>query len=185
MPDHPQKSAIYRVSELSPRKAERFELLPDADQLRAIAADLGLQDLRKLRFSGALAAEGRKDWRLDAHLGATVVQPCVATLAPVTTRIEEDITRRFLKDWPPAEEIGDEVEMPEDDTIDPLEAEIDLMAILQEALSLALPAYPRATGAEADHTAAAPPGVTPMTDEDTKPFAGLADLKKKLEGKND
>lgn len=181
MPDHPDKSAVYRVSELSPRKPQRFELVPEAGAMGAIAADLGLLGLRKLRFQGELRAEGRADWRLDAHLGATVTQECVVTLEPVTTRIEEDVTRRFLDDWPPPEEEGDEVEMPEDETIDPLGERIDLWAVMTEALALALPPYPRAEGAELERTAAAPPGAAPITDEETKPFAGLAGLRKKLE----
>jgi hypothetical protein len=44
--------------------------------------------VRKLRFIGTLEPEGAQDWRLTADLGATVVQPCVVTLAPVTTRLE-------------------------------------------------------------------------------------------------
>lgn len=182
MPDRPDNSAVYRVSALSPRRPRPFEIVPDAAALRAVADDLGLQALRKLRFAGEISAEGEADWRLDAHLGATVTQACVVTLEPVTTRIEEDVTRRFLRDWPPPEERqGDEVEMPEDETIDPLGSEIDLWAVMTEALALALPAYPRAERAELAQRAAAPPGAEPIADADLKPFAGLAALKKKLE----
>jgi len=180
MPDFRDKSAVYRVGALSQRKPQPFELAPDTDQMRAIAAELGLSGLRKLRFSGELRAEGRADWRLDGHLGATVTQPCVVTLAPVTTRIEEDVTRRFLHDWPPPEEQGEEVEMPEDESIDPLGTEIDLSAVMVEALALALPPYPRAEGAAPEQTAAIPPGATPISQDETKPFAALAELKKKL-----
>ena len=171
------------VSALSPRKAHRFELRPDAARMAALAEELGLDALRKLRFSGELRAEGRADWRLTGRLGATVTQACVVTLEPVTTRIEEDVERRFLADWPPGEEQGDEVEMPEDETIDPLGEVIDLETVMAEALALTLPPYPRKSDVEEPVEAqAAPPGETPLTDADVKPFAGLADLKKKLEG---
>lgn len=181
MPDHPENSAIYRISELSPRRPLRFELVPDAATRHAIAADLGLLGLRKLRFAGTLSAEGKADWRLEADLGATVTQPCVISLEPVTTRIQEHVTRRFLHDWPPPEEQGDEVEMPEDESIDPLGEKIDLMAVMTEALALALPPYPRAPGAEPAASAATPPGAAPLDDEVLRPFAALEGLKKKLE----
>ncbi len=171
---------IYRVSELSPRRPVSFALAPGTEELRALAAELGLQGLRKLRFAGRILAEGGQDWRVEAHLGATVTQSCVATLEPVTTRIEEDVTRRFLRDWPPAEEEGDEVEMPPDDTIERLGAEIDLAAVMREALALALPPYPRSRAAAPVEFSAAPPGAAPLDEAAPRPFAGLEALKKKL-----
>ncbi len=182
MQDRPDNSAIYRVSALSPRRPQRFEIAPDEAETRALAETLGLRGLRKLRFDGEISAEGEADWRLEGHLGATVTQSCVVTLEPVTTRIEENVIRRFLRDWPPPEERqGEEVEMPEDETIDPLGTEIDVGAVMTEALALALPAYPRAEHAEIEEVVAAPPGAEPVTDAELKPFAGLAALKKKLE----
>uniref|UniRef100_UPI003B5298B0 YceD family protein n=1 Tax=Roseovarius indicus TaxID=540747 RepID=UPI003B5298B0 len=185
MPEHSRKSAIYRVSGLSPRKPQPFEIVPAPDELQAIADDLGILGLRKLRFTGELSAEGKADWRMDGHLGATVTQACVVTLEPVNTRIEEDVARRFLEEWPPLEEKGEEVEMPEDETIDPLGEQIDLWTVMTEALALALPPYPRADDAELETDSAIPPGAAPIEDEETKPFAGLADLKKKLEDGGD
>ncbi|NNK79430.1 MAG: DUF177 domain-containing protein, partial [Litoreibacter sp.] len=52
--------------------------------------------------------------------------------------------------------------------------------IALEALSLALPAYPRAEGAELGETVFSEPGTDPMSDEDAKPFAALAALKNKM-----
>ena len=63
--------------------------MPDAAARGALAEELGLLDLRKLRLSGRITPDGDSGWRLDATLGATVVQPCVVTLQPVTTRIDE------------------------------------------------------------------------------------------------
>ena len=51
------------------------------------------------------------------------------------------------------------------------------------ALALALPLYPRAEGADLAQAQFAGPGVTPMTDEDARPFAGLKDLRDKLDKK--
>ncbi len=70
--------------------------------------------------------------------------------------------------------------MPEDDTLEPLVATIDLAAIALEALALAVPDYPRSAGvAEVDLTVTEP-GVVPLTDDAARPFAGLAALKSRM-----
>jgi uncharacterized metal-binding protein YceD (DUF177 family) len=102
----------------------------------------------------------------------------------VTSVIDETVTRRYLADMPPPAEMGEEIEMPEDDTAEPLPLEVDLPAVMVEALSLSLPDYPRRDAAELETAQFAAPGVTPLTDEDTKPFASLADLKDKLDKPN-
>lgn len=182
MAQHPQKTEVIRVADLSQRRPVTFDLVPDSAQLDAIATDLELLGLRKLRFHGTLAAQGRKDWLLQAELGATVSQRCVVTLDPVQTRIDEPVTRRFTPETDVAAvEPGGEIEMPEDDTVEPLGAEIDLRRVMIEALALALPPYPRREGAELGALTAAEDGVTPMQDEDTKPFAALANLRDKLQ----
>ena len=176
-------SQPLRVADLSTNKPTRFELIPDEASLRAIAEELGLLGLRKLRFKGEVAASGKRDWVLKAQLGATVTQPCVVTLAPVTTRLEEPTERRFVADLPEQDgDAGSEdgVEMQEDDSLEPLGSHIDPAAVMIEALSLALPLYPRADGAEMAETNFTEPGKAAMTDEDTKPFAGLAALRDQL-----
>ncbi len=157
-----------------------FEILPDAQARAALAAEMDLIGLRKLRFVGQLRPEGARDWRLEATLGATVVQACVVSAEPVTTRIDEKIVRRYLADMP--EPDADEVEMPEDDSTDPLPLTLELLDVMAEALALALPLYPRAQGAALDTARFAAPGVAPLTDEDAKPLAGLAALRDRLAG---
>ncbi|THH38773.1 DUF177 domain-containing protein [Aliishimia ponticola] len=167
-----------RVADLSAAREHAFDLRLTAPETEAMRDALDLLDLRKPRLAGTLRPVGKSDWQLDAQIGATVVQPCVATLEPVTTRIDSDLRRLFTKQYDdPGEE---EVEMPEDDSVEPLGTEIDLLAILTEALSLALPLYPRADGAEDVTIQVTEPGKKAMTDEDARPFASLAALKDKL-----
>lgn len=170
-----------RVADLGSNQTHSFSIVPEPAENAQLAAEIGVLALRKVRFEGAIIPDGDKGWRIEAQLGATVVQSCVVTLDPVTTRLEEAVERRFVHDWPGVDPEADEVEMPEDDSIEPLGDVIDLRMVLQEALSLALPTYPRSTEAELKQAQFAPPGVTPMTDADAKPFAALAALKDKLE----
>lgn len=174
-PNTPNRINLARLPAGEPME---FRLEPDAATRDRIAADLELLALKKLRFVGRLLPQGKRDWRLEAELGATVVQPCVVTLAPVTSRIDESVARVFLAHMPELPE-GHEIEMPEDDSVEPLPEVLDLETVMTEALALALPLYPRASEAELGDTAFTEPGTRPMTDEDTKPFAGLADLMKK------
>ena len=76
-----------------------------------------------------------------------------------------------------------ELEMSQDDTIDPLPETLDLAQVMIEALSLALPPYPRSACAALGKIAVTAPGLTPMSDDDAKPFAGLGALRESLENK--
>lgn len=168
-----------RLAELT--RTTEFELSPDATARKAIADRLGISAVKKLRFAGSVLPDGESDWRLEAKLGATVTQPCVVTLAPVTTRIDEKVVRRFLA-TPSETPEGDEFEIPEDDTIEPLPEVVDLSQMMEEALTLALPEWPRAEGVEPLDISVAAPGIKPMSDDDAKPFSSLKSLKDKLSG---
>lgn len=158
-----------RVAHLNPRQPTEFALAPDAAARAALAEELGLSALPRLRFSGRVEPVANDAWRVTGRLAARVVQPCVATLAPVTTDLDEEVHRLFSPHVAAPE--GDEMEMP-DDELEPLGQFIDLGAIMAEELSLALPLYPRAQDAAPDAGAPEP------DDETRKPFAGLADLLK-------
>lgn len=162
-----------RVAHLSPGRDNAFALEPDAAARQAIAAELGLSDLPAMRFSGAVRASGADEWALTGRLEATVVQPCVITLEPVTTVITEPVSLIFSPHVSAPEE--DEVEMG-DDSVEPLGQSIDIGAIAIEALSLALPTHPRAPGAEMPAIAG---DDAPEPEETRKPFAGLAAMMKK------
>lgn len=170
---------VLRLADLAKRGETEIDFTPDAAGRAAVAEALGIRGLRKLRLTGRLRPAGRHDWHLAAHLGATVVQDCVVTLDPVTTRIEEDLERHYLADLP-LPDGGAEIEMPEDETAEPLPAEIDLAQVATEALALALPPYPRAEGAELGAQTFAAPGVAPMSEDESRPFAGLAGLRDRL-----
>lgn len=167
------------VRALSQRKATRFAYAPDPAARAAMAADLGLLGLPALRFSGVVTPQGKGDMRLEGRLEAVAMQACVVTLAPVRAQIGEAVERTYLKDW--QEPAGDEVEVPEDDSAEPMPEVIDLAAVAAEALALALPPYPRAPGAELGSAAFAPLGAAPIDLAAEKPFAGLAALRDKLE----
>jgi uncharacterized metal-binding protein YceD (DUF177 family) len=173
------KTTLLRLADLPTRKITQISYIPNAEAMAQLADEMDLSALRKMRLEGTLQPLGNKDWQLQARLGATVVQPCGVTLEPVTTRIEEPIFRQYLSDWEAP--TGAEAEMDGDDTSDPLPETLDLAEIAAEALAMAVPRYPRVEGATLGQADFAEPGVAPLTDDDVKPFAGLAGLKAKLE----
>jgi len=173
-------SMPLRTATLGGRRPVRFDLRPDAAQRGALARLLGISAIPALRLQGEVRLLGRSDLVLEAHLDATVIQPCVISLAPVTTKIGVPVLRRYLRDY--AQPAEDEAEMPEDDTSEPLPDSIDPGAVMTEALALALPDYPRAPGAVYGEVAVAPPGAMPLGEAGLKPFAGLANLTKRQSG---
>ncbi len=172
-----------RTGALSTRKPTRFDLAPDAATRKAMAQELGLIDLPYFRFKGEIRPAGHRDFMLEAVLEATVVQACSISLAPVKSGLKETALRRYLADW--VEPEADEVEMPEDDSFEPVPEVIDVGGVAMEALLLGLPLYPRAEGVDLGEAVFAPPGAEPLRDDDLKPFAGLAALKQQLESKDD
>ncbi|MBS0122781.1 YceD family protein [Thetidibacter halocola] len=185
MTEERQDATRLRVESLRQSGPTPFALLPDAPARTALAESLGAQAIRKLRFEGRLEPRGRDGWHLKATLGATVVQPCVVTLEPVTTRIDTEVERLYVPADRLAREAGSETEMDdEDDILEPLGPVIDLAAVMAESLALALPAYPRKEGADLGAARFAEDGVTPLSDEAVRPFAGLAGLREQL-GKDD
>jgi len=162
-----------RVADLPNREGVTFGVTPDAEGRSDLAEQLGIRKLRKLTFTGSLRPEGRFDWRLEGVLGATAIQDCVITGDPVTTRIDTPVVRLFLRRMPEVE--GVEVEIPDDDTIESLGPVIDPGDVMAEALTLALPDYPRVPGASLESV----PGLATesLEPERRNPFAALAALK--------
>ncbi|MGL4235139.1 YceD family protein [Tabrizicola sp.] len=172
----------FRTGGLSPRKPTRFSYRPDAAERAALAAELGLLALHALDLTGEIAPAGRDELVLTAQLKVRADQACIVTLAPVRAEIDEEVRRRYVAGL--ADPEGDEVEMPEDDSVEPMPEVIDLAEIAAEALALALPLYPRAPGADFGSAVHAAEDVKALTDADLKPFAGLADLAKQLSSKD-
>lgn len=172
----PHTASIIDLTDRPPRAIVEFSVEPDAEARKEIAQMLGLLGLKKLRLVGQLAPEGKTDWQLTAKLGATASQACVVTLDPVTTRIDTPVARTYVADLAPLPDAS-EVEMPEDDSIEALPDQIDLLALIAEALAIALPDFPRSEGATLENKSFSAPGVPPLTEADVKPFAALKALK--------
>lgn len=184
MNDSAADTVKFRVSDLPQNRPTPFTLRPGTEFCQTLKDELGILGLRKLSFTGHVKASGKSDWELSGRLGATVVQPCVVTLAPVTSRIEVDVQRHYLAqlDASGADGDDDEIEMPDDENAELLTGTIDVGQVMSESLALNLPLYPRADDAELSVTVFTEPGQTPMKDEDARPFAGLAGLRDKLAG---
>ncbi|HLQ17954.1 MAG TPA: YceD family protein [Tabrizicola sp.] len=171
----------FRTGGLSPRKPTRFSYRPDAAERKSMADDLGLLALQALELTGEIRPTGRDELQLDARLVARADQPCSVTLAPVAAKVDEAVRRRYVAGLQTPE--GDEVEMPEDDTVEPIPEIIDLAEIAAEALALALPLYPRAPGAEFSQMLHAADGVAPLSDAEVKPFSALQGLAEQMKSR--
>ncbi len=162
----------FRRADLARRTVLEFRLAPDAAARAALAEVLGASAIRRLVFAGRLKPVQGGDWELTARLSAEVVQPCVVTLEPVVTAIDECVRRLYLADPEAEPPPGSETEMDADTDTEPLGAEIDPALVMAEALALALPDFPRAAGAVLD------PGLAASGDPPVHPFAALAALRK-------
>ncbi len=153
------------------------------NERQAVADLLGVQAVSGLRLRGTLEERADGGWDFRGRLTARVVQACVATLAPVRTRIDVEVARDYIPvtGGGPVE-LDLDPEAPE--TWEPLPDPLDLGALALEELALALPAYPRAADAPPVAREARPRGAAPAEPRQ-KPFAGLAELRQKLQDGND
>jgi uncharacterized metal-binding protein YceD (DUF177 family) len=174
-PDNPEFARVIEFRQIREPDGFDFEISPDEREARAIAALLDVPSVRKMRLRGRIAQVAGGGWRLEAELGATVVQTCVVTLDPVTTRIEQPVRRI----WMPAEAATREIVVApdEEDEVERLDDRVDLGLVAIEALALALPAYPRKPGATLGPAAEA----ELEAEAERKPFAGLAALRAKMD----
>jgi uncharacterized metal-binding protein YceD (DUF177 family) len=174
-PDNPEFARVIALRQIRDLDAFPFDIAPMPPEAEALARLLDARAVRKLRFEGRLTPLARGGWQLDGRLGATVVQTCVVTLDPVTTRIDQPVRRTWLPETAPRP-IEIVVDPDENDEIEPLGQSIDLGLVAIEALALALPAYPRKPGA----SVGAADGMTLLDESELKPFAALAALRGKL-----
>lgn len=146
------------------------------DEMRALAVRLKITAIRDIQ--GLLAVRMTSDHQrvlVEGNVSATIIQPCVVTLEPVETSINEKIDLVFATQTP--EQWPDEIDVAEadDEWPEPLRGDvIDLGEIAVQAISLGIPDYPRRDGVVFD-----PDSVAGA--ERLSPFSVLRDLKKSPE----
>lgn len=170
----PEFSRPERVDTIGER-ARDVAITADERERAALARRFSILAIDRLearfavrREGGAIVAEGR--------VAGAVVQACSASGEPVPASVDEAVTLRFVDEDAVAEE---EVELSPDalDTLPIENGAVDLGEAAAETLALALDPFPRSPHADA---ALAQAGV--MGEGEAGPFAGLADLKRKLSG---
>ncbi|MEM9061036.1 MAG: YceD family protein [Pseudomonadota bacterium] len=176
-------SRRMNVATLSRAADTNFDIRPDRTICSEVAEMMRLTFLENLRFKGALSPRSKDGWRLSARLTARTGQPCVVTLEPVAQTIDQKVSRDLLPaaDAPEAIDLDLVLNPDAPDEPDYFEEYIDIGAILLEELALALDPYPRAPDVDLSEVRATPPGADPLDAEAVKPFAKLAELKRKLE----
>ena len=87
------------------------------EELEAVRRRLGLDGLSSLRAKARLLRTGRDRVRVDIDFRADVLQSCVVTLEPVSSRVSETAVVYFQRDL----EHGDEPDVLDPDAPDPPE----------------------------------------------------------------
>lgn len=143
----------------------------------ALAARYGVPAVLALSFRAHARPWGPGGLRVSGAVEATLRQTCVVTLEPVDTAVAEPF-ERFLA--PPAKlaEAARLLDPELDEAPEPLGAAVDLGEIAAETAALAIDPYPRRPGAAFVGAVLGPPGTAAMTDEDARPFARLAALRR-------
>ena len=175
----------FRLNEASirldamPVAGRDVDLSPSFDERVALATRLGVTSVDALAIK-LHAVKFRGGIRVTGRLTATVTQPSVVTLEPLSQQIAEPVDRVFLpggeKDYAGPANAEIFVDLEGEDVPDHFEGnEADLTDLIIETLALAIDLYPRAPGESVDAL-----GLKPDVVED-HPFAALKALKPKEE----
>ncbi len=178
--------SLVRFSELNQSKPFDFHLIISNQKVVEFVKRLDLLSIKKVSLVGILTPLSINEWILKAELRATVKQKCVISFKPVQTIVCETINRTFSPSaLQTTFEADDDGTSPVifDDTLHELNDHIDLAEIIFEELTLILPLYPKIEGAKLGSYSVTEPGAKPLTEENTKPFAKLSELKDKLSNK--
>lgn len=134
-----------------------------------------VHDLGSLSGVFDLTRRGSKV-HVAGRVRAKVGQTCVVTLEPIENSVEEDVDLTFAPPVDGFDEMEGEVELKRDqDPPEPLHGDtVDLGELATEFLVLGIDPYPRKSGVEFKPA--------PAGNDTPKPFAGLAELKKRLGG---
>lgn len=147
------------------------------EELLALASYLDIPAVERLEVAYRILPITGGRYRLAGSLSANVVQSCIVTLDPVPAPVEDriDVVFRPAVDAKPESGSGPDAELSaleaeEEEPID--HNRLAIGRVVVETLAAALPAYPRAPGAELEQREAGPAG-----GGTTSPFAALADWK--------
>ena len=179
--------SLVRFSEINQSKPFKFHLTLSSQKISELIKQLDLISIKKVSLKGTLSPLRLNEWTLKAELRANVKQKCVISFQPVHTIVYEIVTRTFS---PLASKNANETDddgisqVIFDDTLQELNDEIDLVDIIFEELTLILPIHPKSEDAELGVYSITEPGLKPLSDNDLKPFAELANFKNRLLKKN-
>jgi hypothetical protein len=165
------------VADIPPRGLH-VKVEASAEERRRIAAEFELAALDALAGSFHVrptSAGARVEGKVEARLR----QICVVSLEPFEVELSEPVDLRFASERSETPPRGGEitVSLEEEDPPDPIiDGRIDLGAVTLEFLALGVDPYPRKPGVE-------PPGDMAPDERPPSPFAALAGLAAKRDGK--
>jgi uncharacterized metal-binding protein YceD (DUF177 family) len=161
--DIPESGLHIEIDAPAPIRAQVLALVEGLSTVHDLASLSGVFNLS--RHASKVHVQGR--------VRARVGQTCVVTLEQIENSVDEEVDLTFA---PGADKMEGEIELrPDQDPPEPLTGNtIDLGQLATEFLVLGIDPYPRKSGVEF-----AP---IKVGEDAPKPFAALADLKKRLGG---
>jgi uncharacterized metal-binding protein YceD (DUF177 family) len=170
----PEFSRPIEVDEIGTDGVE-VEIAAEPPEREALARRFGLVGIAHLAATATVKRISRRLFRVDGSFEADVVQTCVVTLEPFSTRLAQPFSASFGEAGPGLSALVTGLE--EDEQPEPIEGGvIDIGETVAQYLALALDPYPRKPGASVpqEYGAGEGKGEGPSGN---KPFAGLGSFK--------
>ena len=167
-------TCVVSLSILSKIDKYQFQHSSSVKERTDLQAFLRVEELLNFSFKGWLVQSKRNNYNLQASFKATVVQNCVITSKPVKTKIENTIKRYYADEN--KENSGENLAINLNSReIEPIHRQLDISAVIVEALCLRIPDYPRKKNVKFEGVTITGNGLKPIEKTLSSPFSILKD----------
>ena len=170
-----QKIYVVPLPVLSRTEIYKFHHNCSDQELDELQQTLKLKRLLSFSFKGQIIQAKKKRYELHASLKATMIQNCIITCKPVKTLIEEEIERHYSEEvlGKNSEDLSLDVDA---EDIEPIFKELNIGAVVAEALALRIPDYPRKKNVKFEGVTITNTGLEPLDNTSSNPFSVLKDF---------
>ncbi|GAB6053640.1 DUF177 domain-containing protein [Magnetospira thiophila] len=175
----PELSRPMRLSEIL-EAGRQLTVTASAEECQALARRFEVDAIPELSAEIHLSLQTRgREVRLTGHVSGRVIQPCVVTLEPVETPIEQTMNVVFRNpvEAEPVNEVDLSLES-EDDVFPLFDDQIDIGEAIAECFGAQIPIYPKAPGVHFDSFSTEATSDSDRKSDRPNPFSVLAKLNK-------
>ena len=166
---------VVTLQVLSKTQIYNFQHTCSTSELTELQENLNVEKLLSFSFKGRLVRQNNKRYELRASFTATTVQNCIVTWKPIKAVITDKIERHYSEEQV-EHKVGDVSLDINSKDLELIRKELNIGAVVIEALCLAIPDYPRKKNVRFAGATITSSGLKPLDKNLSNPFLILKDF---------